>query len=175
MTPYSRRSRSLVVFLHCTISTTPALHYRGQWPCHVVNDTAWTHFRQKLTDAVRRRSEAEINFCPQNFIVHCQDTAYQFLSKLVKYCRSSDEKYFSVFYASQCIELSDLFDGWFQVQHPQLKNVDEISGLQSFKVRIFLKFSKTLATNKVNALLKKLVKSVGLGCQKHMRYKYNFH
>jgi len=37
----------------------------------------------------------------ENFIVLCgyfiQDTAYQFLSKSVKYCRSSDKKLWCVF------------------------------------------------------------------------------
>jgi len=40
------------------------------------------------------------------FIVRCgsfiQDNAYQFLSKLVKYCRSNDKKIWYVFYAPQC-------------------------------------------------------------------------
>jgi len=42
----------------------------------------------------------------ENFVIICgqyiQDTAYQFLSKLVKYCRSYDKNILVRFYAPQC-------------------------------------------------------------------------
>jgi len=64
-------------------------------PCRL--RSSWTQPRQKLTAASDRwRSEAAVNFCLKISIVLCdlliKETAYQFLSKSVKYCISYDKK-----------------------------------------------------------------------------------
>jgi len=61
---------------------------------------------------------------------------------------------------------SHLFNGGFEVNHTQLQNTNKISRLKSPEMWIFLKLSKALATNKVYALLQKLLKSICLGCAK---------
>jgi len=60
---------------------------------------------------------------------------------------------------------SDLFNGGFKVKHSQLENTNEISRFKSPEIWIFLKLGKALATNKVYALLQKLLKSICLSCK----------